>query len=103
MNEYLVLVFALVSGIVLGLFFFLGLWWTVRRMNDTKYVAVWFLGSFLVRTVVVVIGFYFILGDSWQRLLAGLLGFMIARMVVIKSTGLAEKDKLLTETVDHAP
>jgi len=73
---------ALLTGILLGLFFFIGLWWTVRRLAIAKRVALWFAGSMLLRTAIVLLGFYFILGDSWQRLLAGLLGFICARLMV---------------------
>jgi F1F0 ATPase subunit 2 len=73
---------ALLTGILLGLFFFMGLWWTVRRLATTKRVALWFAGSMLLRTAIVLLGFYLILGDSWQRLLAGLLGFVCARLMV---------------------
>ena len=103
MSDYMTLLFALLSGAVLGLFFFFGLWWTVQKLSETKHVAIWFMSSFLIRTLVVVMGFYFILGDSWQRLLAGLLGFIIARMLVIKITRVVKKANVLTETIDHAP
>jgi len=82
LHLYLDLLPALLTGILLGLFFFMGLWWTVRRLATTKRVALWFAGSMLLRTAIVLLGFYFILGDSWQRLLAGLLGFICARLMV---------------------
>jgi len=82
LHLYLDLMPALLTGILLGLFFFMGLWWTVRRLASTKRVALWFVSSMLLRTAIVLLGFYFILGDSWQRLLAGLLGFICARLLV---------------------
>ena len=74
------------GGPLLGVFFFGGLWWTVRKGIASKQVALWFLGSMLLRTSVVLLGFYFVLGDNWQRLLAGLLGFVIARIIVTRLT-----------------
>lgn len=97
MNEILSLVFtlllALLWGALLGVFFFAGLWWTVRKMESGKQVALLFLGSMLLRTTVVIIGFYFILGDNWQRLLAGLLGFIIARIIVTRLTRINDQSK----------
>jgi len=90
MNELLLppltLLVSLVEGALLGLFFFLGLWWTVHKLESKKHVALFFLGSMLLRTSVVILGFYFLLGDNWQRLIAGLLGFIIARIVITRLT-----------------
>ena len=93
MNEFVSLMFALLVGALLGVFFFAGLWWTVRKIESSKHVALLFLGSMLLRTGVVIIGFYFILGDNWQHLLAGLLGFIIARTIVTRLTRVNDKPK----------
>ena len=86
MNEFISLMLALLAGLLLGVFFFVGLWWTVRKIESSKHVALLFLSSMLLRTSVVILGFYFILGDNWHRLLAGLLGFIIARIIVTRLT-----------------
>lgn len=97
MNEFqspvFVLLLALLEGTLLGVFFFAGLWWTVRKIESSKHVALLFLGSMLLRTSVVILGFYFILGDNWQRLLAGLLGFIIARIIVTRLTRINDQSK----------
>jgi F1F0 ATPase subunit 2 len=97
MNEFLLLLFALLlallEGALLGVFFFAGLWWTVRKIESSKQVALLFLGSMLLRSSIVILGFYFILGDNWQRLLAGLLGFIIARIVVTRLTRIVDQSK----------
>lgn len=105
MNEFLKLVFflgpALVEGMLLGLFFFVGLWWTVRKLDSTKQVALLFLGSLLIRTSIVVLGFYFILGDDWQRLVAGLFGFVIARIIVTRLIPIAHPSNSLLQKTGH--
>jgi F1F0 ATPase subunit 2 len=93
MNEFFSLVFSLLAGGFLGVFFFAGLWWTVRKIESSKRVALLFLGSMLLRTSVVILGFYFILGDNWQRLVAGLLGFVIARIIIIRLTRIADQSE----------
>lgn len=99
MNEFLHLLFALLEGALLGVFFFAGLWWTVRKLDSAKHVALLFLGSMLLRTGIVVLGFYFILGDNWQRLLVGLLGFVMVRIIVTRLTRIADQSKtIVTES-----
>lgn len=102
MNEALGLVLAVVTGLMLGVIFFGGLWWTVRRGTASSRPAVWFVGSFVVRTVVVLAGVYFVAGESWQRLLLCLLGFLVARVVVIRLT--RQPSGLDTQSeIRHAP
>jgi F1F0 ATPase subunit 2 len=82
MSETVDIMLALLAGIVLGVVFFGGLWWTVRRGLGSPRPAVWFLGSFLVRAAVAVAGFVFISHRDWRRLVACLLGFLLARVAV---------------------
>ena len=103
MNEPLSLASALMAGVLLGAVFFGGLWWTVRRGVLSKQPAFWFLGSLLLlRMCIVLLGFYFILGDNWQRLLAGLLGFIIARIIVTRLTRVADQPSQLAQKAGHA-
>lgn len=103
MNEALSLSAVLIAGMVLGAFFFGGLWWTVRRGVSSKRVALWFLGSMLLRTGVVLLGFYFVLGDDWRRLVAGLLGFIVARLIVMRLTRSTAKSNPFAQDARHAP
>jgi len=82
MNEPLRLAAALIMGVVLGAMFLGGLWWTVRQGLSSKRVALWFLGSLLLRMGVALAGFYFVSGGHWEQLLVCLLGFVMARLVV---------------------
>ena len=83
MNETLTLTLAGLAGAGLGAIFFGGLWWTVRKGVTSPRPALWFLGSGLVRMSVVVAGFYFVGGGEWRRLVAALVGFVVARLVVL--------------------
>jgi F1F0 ATPase subunit 2 len=84
MNSTLVLVFALFSGVFLGVVFFGGLCWTVRRGLLSPLPALWFSASSLIRAVLAVVGFYVVSHGEWRRLLACLLGFFLARIVVMQ-------------------
>ena len=86
MNEASTLAPALVAGAALGTVFFAGLWWTVRKGVSSPRPALWFAGSLLLRMSLVLVGFHYIGGGEWNRLLAGLLGFVSARFLVLRFT-----------------
>lgn len=102
MTDYLDLLFSLLAGLLLGVFFFTGLWWTVRQFDSSKYVALLFLFSMLFRTGIVILGFYLIMGDSWQRLVAGLLGFIIVRIIATRLMNKKEHTNSVQQKSDYA-
>lgn len=103
MNELPTLALALAAGSVLGAVFFGGLWWTVRKGVVAKQPAFWFMGSLLVRTSIVLIGFYFVSGGQWDRLVACALGFTCARFIIIRLTGApVRQDTIQGKEADHA-
>ena len=104
MNETLTLVLAWVAGGALGAIFFGGLWWTVRKGVSSKQPALWFFGSLLLRMSIALAGFYFVSGGHWERLLACLLGFVIARFTVTRLTGVrVEHHNSPAKEAGHAP
>lgn len=86
MSEPLALLWAVGIGLVLGGIFFGGLWWTVRRGVSSQRPALLFFSSMLLRTSIVVAGFYFVGRAHWQPLLMCLLGFLVARLLVTRLT-----------------
>lgn len=86
MTDALTMLAILATGMVLGLVFFGGLWWTVRMGLASPHPARWFVLSFLVRLGVVLGGIYLVSDGQWQPLLACLLGFWLARMLVLRRT-----------------
>jgi len=82
MTESLKLLLSLVTGVALGGLFFGGLWWTVQRLMSSKHPALMLSGSFIVRIGIALAGLDLISGGRWKRLVAGLLGFAIARTLV---------------------
>jgi F1F0 ATPase subunit 2 len=83
MNDILNIVLSGVAGLGLGTFFFYGLWLTVRKTLTTSSPAIWMLGSFVVRMGITVMGFCYAGNGNWQRFLASLLGFIVARYIII--------------------
>ena len=88
MNESVILILCGGAGFLLGVFFFGGLRWTVRKGLASKRPALWFLCSFLLRTGIVLAGIYFVSGGRWDGLLACLVGFVIARFIVTRLASL---------------
>ena len=82
MNETSTLVLAWLAGCLLGAIFFGGLWWTIRKGLSSRQPVLWFLGSILLRTSIILTGFYLVAGGHWERLLLCLLGFVMARLAV---------------------
>jgi F1F0 ATPase subunit 2 len=83
MSPFLSLAWAWVAGTGLGLFYFGGLWFTVQRLPTCRWPAPLVLASFVGRTAVVVVGFYFVMGGRWERVLACLVGFIVVRLVLV--------------------
>jgi F1F0 ATPase subunit 2 len=88
-NGFLPWAGALMAGGLLGCVFFGGLWWTVRRGALSPTPARWFLASLVVRTAIVLSGFYVV--GARQPILLGLclLGFLLARIIVLRVTRLS--------------
>lgn len=94
---------ALLTGSLLGAFYFGGLWWTVQKLISTEYPSSIFLLSVLFRTSFVILGFYLILGDNWLRLMTGLLGFMLVRILATRHIRQTEQSKASEQEADYAP
>ena len=103
MIEILRLMAALITGVSLGAIFFGGLWWTVRKGVSSEQPVLWFLGSLLLRTGIALAGFAFFARGHWQRLLACLLGFIAARLIVTHLAQKGEKPTYLAQAASHAP
>jgi F1F0 ATPase subunit 2 len=105
MNDLQSLAPAFVAGALLGAFFFGGLWWTVQKGVNSERPALWFLGSLLLRTGVLLAGIHFVSQGHWSRLVACLFGFLIARVIVVKrlTRAPAEEHTQLKQETIHAP
>jgi F1F0 ATPase subunit 2 len=84
MSDLITLPLALLAGALLGVFFFGGLWWTVQKGVTSDRPALWFLFSLLLRNLLILAGFYLVSQGHWSRLVACLIGFLIARVIVVK-------------------
>lgn len=85
---------ALMGGVGVGLFYFGGLWWTVRQLPSRRYPWLWALGSFLVRGGLSVMAFYWITGGRWEPVVMSLGGFLVVRTVMVRWLGLRQAEGL---------
>ncbi len=85
MNIISALLPAFAVGLGLGLFFFIGLWWTVEKGLQSPRPALWFFASFICRTGVTLFCLYWLAGGDWQKLIASLVGFIVARFLVTRA------------------
>ena len=69
-------------GILLGIFFYGGLWLTVSRLATTTHPLALTLGSLMLRMGVVLGGFLVLIGGHWQNAAAALAGFTAGRFIL---------------------
>lgn len=84
MNESMILAGDLFAGVLLGAFFFGGLWWTIQMRSPSEWSGLLFAGSLLVRMSVALNGFYLLSHGDWRKLVACLAGFLLARIAVTR-------------------
>jgi len=73
-----------IVGMLVGVFYFGTLWVIVRQLPRVKRPALLILSSFFARNAVTVLVFYFIMDGRWERLITCLLGFLLARTVIVR-------------------
>jgi F1F0 ATPase subunit 2 len=82
MNWLLILI-SLITGSILGVFYFGGLWITVQYLVNGKHPYSLFFVSFFIRILVVLAVFYLIVVQGWIYLVVSLLGLIITRMIIV--------------------
>ncbi len=104
MNDFAKLAASWAAGLVLGAFFFGGLWWTVRKSVSSPHPALWVFGSLLLRMTLVLAGFYWVAGGQWSRMTICLLGFLMARLMTTRMTRpFLTRQAGQTQEVSHGP
>jgi F1F0 ATPase subunit 2 len=83
MIEFRPLLIPFLAGVALGGFYFGSLWWVVRRVPTMRQPELWLLASFLARTAVAISVFFFVMGGRWERVVACIAGFVLARTLLV--------------------
>jgi F1F0 ATPase subunit 2 len=87
------LLIALTTGMLLGVFVFAGLWWTVRRGLDSPNPALWFGVSALARLAVVFAIFHYMALAGLANIGLCLLGLLVGRVAVTRFIRSLSKDQ----------
>lgn len=90
MMTLLLIVASMIAGLVLGLLYFGGLWLTVHRVVQGRWSRGMLLVSFFGRAVLVIAGLYGVivgLGGRWEVVALGMVGFMAARFILVRTWG----------------
>jgi len=82
MPSTLTFILVLLGGFALGIFFYGGLWLTVRALPTSRHAVLLALASFWGRTGLVIGGLLLAMDASWQRALTCLVGFAAARILL---------------------
>jgi len=79
-------------GLGLGLFYFGGLWLTIKNMNNARSPIVLTLGSFILRTgAVFLVLIYVARQGDWGNILILLAGFIVSRIFLSRMIGKRKK------------
>ena len=73
------LVLAATAGLVFGAIYFASLWLTVSQFVTARRPALLLLGSVILRLGLLAVGLFWIMDGHWERLLACVIGFVVAR------------------------
>jgi len=74
----------LFGGVLAGLWFFGGLYWTVRRLPRMRRPWLWAMVSFWLRSAVCGAAFYCMAAGGWHNAVIGLMGFLMARGMMVR-------------------
>jgi F1F0 ATPase subunit 2 len=77
----------LLAGAALGIFFYTGLYFTIRVLLTTRHPILLILGSLGFRTLVVVATILFLTVGRWQYALTCVAGLLLGRVAVSKFLG----------------
>lgn len=81
------LIIVFVAGVALGGFYFGSLWWVVQQAAIARRPEFLLLASFVVRTVITLTGLFVVMGGRWERIMACMIGFLLARTVLVQILG----------------
>ncbi len=102
MLESIEIILAAGLGVVLAIFYFGGLWWTLRCLSTSQRPLAIYFASLTTRMVIVLALFTgFAVHGVWQTFAACFLGFLITRFVLLRSLG--REPSLATATQRSGP
>jgi len=84
MNDLAVNMFSLTAGAMFGIFYFHGLWLTLKKLPNTCQPVLLTMGSFLGRTALCVMGFYLVVTMvNLEGLMISIIGFTTSKFTIV--------------------
>lgn len=80
-NIWLSLFFAFIIGIITGIFYFGGLWLTVKKVTKVTKPYLLLIISFFLRLIIILLIFYFVFKQNILNILPCLIGFFLVRFI----------------------
>lgn len=89
--DWIFILFAIISGAVISLFYFGGLWLTLKKIAEYQ-LSYWLvLVSFVIRLAFVLLAFYALVIYHWAYLAISLISFLAVRQILIARLGKPEQ------------
>ncbi len=86
--------FSLIWGVLLGLFYFGGLWMTLKYISRLKNPKSFMVLSFVFRMVLVLVGFWFIVWLNPVAFMLAFPAFLITRVILTRSLGRGSRGEI---------
>jgi F1F0 ATPase subunit 2 len=84
MNDFIINMFCLAAGALFAIFYFQGLWLTLKKLPNTSLPMLLTMGSFLGRTALSVMGFYLVVTMvNLEGLIISIIGFAATKFTII--------------------
>jgi len=84
MNDLIVNLFSLATGALFGIFYFQGLWLTLKELPNTGQPVLLTMGSFLGRTALCILGFYLVITMvNLEGLILSIIGFTASKFTIV--------------------
>ena len=78
---------AAAGGVGVGLVYLLLLWRSAQRLTVSRHPVLGEMFGFVLRMAVVLAGLYLIGNGQWERVISGLVGFVLIRSLVLHWLG----------------
>ena len=85
--DWIFVLIAIISGALASLFYFLGLWLTLRKMFRYKKAYWMILISLVIRLGFILLVFYAMVMYHWGYMIIALASFLVIRQIIISKLG----------------
>ena len=77
------MVISFLIGLLLGILYFGGLYYSTKKFNKVKRPALFMILSFIIRMGILLIGFYYLAKIDYRNVLIGLVGVILVRVIMV--------------------